>query len=97
MIISTAIQNVPDKVWPDSTVSVNLHHHQRMDFPEWIKKISPAVKTGDIVYFRNHEGSYYDAMPPVWENMSVPVQREVMCITDCFVEEASTGKSPWTK
>ena len=28
MIISTAIQNIPDKVWTDSFVDVNLHPHQ---------------------------------------------------------------------
>ena len=52
---------------------------------------------GEIEYFRNHEGSYYDAMISVWKKMSVPVRREVMCIIDNFFEETPTGKSPWTK
>ena len=29
--------------------------------------------------------------------MPIPVQREVMCIIERFVEEAPPGKSPWTK
>ena len=29
--------------------------------------------------------------------MYVPVQRDVMCIIECFVEEAAPGKSLWTK
>ena len=45
MVISTAIQNIPAKVWTDSFVAVNLHPHHRMTFHDWIKKISPAVKT----------------------------------------------------
>ena len=68
-----------------------------MTFPDWINNISPAVKTGETAYFRNHEGSYYDAMPSVWKNLYVPVQREVMCIIGCFVEETPPGKSPWKK
>ena len=67
-----------------------------MSFHDCINKISPAVKTVEIAYFRNHEGSYYDAMPSVWKNIYVPVQREVMCIIDRFVEEAPPSKSPWT-
>ena len=82
MIISTTIQNISAKVWTDSFVAVNLHPHHRMTFHDWIKNISPDVKTGDTEHFRNHEGSYYDAMSSVWKNMSVPVQREVMCIMD---------------
>ena len=73
MVISTAIKNISDKVWTDSIVAVNLHPHHRMTFPDWIKKISPSVKIGETAYFRNREGSYYDAMPSLWENMSVPV------------------------
>ena len=84
MVISTAIQNIYAKVWIDSFVAVNLHPHHPMTFPDWIKKISPAVKTGDTAYFRNHEGSYYDAMPSLWKKMSVPVRRELMCIIDRF-------------
>ena len=68
-----------------------------MTFHDCIKKISPSAKTGETAYFRNHEGSYYDAMPSAWKNMSVPVQREVMFIIDRFFEEAPPGKSPWTK
>ena len=68
-----------------------------MTFPDWIKKISPAVKTGETAYFQNHEGSYYDAMPSLWKNMYVPVRREVMCIIDRFFREAPPGESPWTK
>ena len=39
MIISTAIQNIPAKVWTDSFVSVNLNPHHRMTFHDWIKNI----------------------------------------------------------
>ena len=63
MVISTAIQNISAKVWTDSFVAVNLHPHHGMTFPDWIKRISPALKTGDTAYFCNHEGSYCDAMP----------------------------------
>ena len=47
MIISTATQNIPAKVWTDSFVAVNLHPHHRMTFHDWIKNISPDVKTGE--------------------------------------------------
>ena len=57
-----------------------------MMFHDWIKKISPAVKTGETSYFRNHEGSYYDVMPYVWKKMYVPVQREAICIIDIFLK-----------
>ena len=75
MVISTTIQNISAKVWTDSFVTVNLHPHHHMNFSEWIKNISPAVKTGETAYFRNHEGSYYDAMPSVWKKIFVPVRR----------------------
>ena len=57
MIISTAIQNITEKVWTDSSVSVNFHPCHHLSFSEWIKKIAPYVKSGETVYFRNHEGS----------------------------------------
>ena len=66
-----------------------------MTFPGCIKNISPDVKTGEIAYFQNHEGSYCDAMPYVWKKMSVTVQIEVMFIIDHFVEETPPGKYPW--
>ena len=97
MIISTVIQNIPHKVWTYSFVAVNLHPRHRMTFHDWIKKISPAVKTGEIAYFRNHKGSYYYAMPSVWKNIYAPIQIEVMCIIESFFEEAPPGKSPWIK
>ena len=75
MFISTAIQNIPAKVWTDSFVAVNLHPHHRMTFHDWIRKISPAVKNGETAYFLKHKGSYYDAMSSVWKNMPVPVRR----------------------
>ena len=84
MLIFTAIQNISSKVWTYSFVAVNLHPHHRMTFPDWIKKISPDVNTGETEYFRNHEGSYYDSMPSLWKNMYVHVRREVMCIIDRF-------------
>ena len=68
-----------------------------MTFHDWIKNISPAVKTGETAYFRNHEGSYYDVMPSVCKKMYVPVRREVMCIIDRFFKESPPGKSPCTK
>ena len=55
------------------------------------------MKTGETEYFIKHEGSYYDAMPYLWKNMSVPIKRELMCIIDRFFKEAPRGKSPWTK
>ena len=52
MVISTALQNISANVWTNSFVAVNLHHQHRMMFSDWIKKISPAVKTGETAYFR---------------------------------------------
>ena len=97
MVIFIAIQNISAKVWIDSFVAVNLHTHHRMMFPDWINNISPDVNTGETAYFQSHEGSYYDAMSSIWKMMSVPVQREVICIIDRFFKEAPPGKSPWTK
>ena len=97
MIISTAIQNIPAKVCTDSFVAIKLHPHHCITFHDWIKKISPDVKTGETAYFQNHEGSYYDSMSSVWKNMYVPVQIDVMCIIEFFAEEAAPGKSLWTK
>ena len=68
-----------------------------MNFPDWIKKISSDFKTAETSNFGNHEGSYYDAMPSVWKNMSVPVRREAICIIDHFFEETPLGKSLWKK
>ena len=50
IIIFTAIQNIPAKVWTDSFVAVNLHPHHRINFPDCIKKISTCVKTGATAY-----------------------------------------------
>ena len=97
MIISTATQNITAKVWAYYFVAVNLHPDHHMTFHDWIRKISPAVKTGETAYFLKHKGSYYDAMPSVWKKMSAPVRREIMCIIERFVEEAPPGKSPWTR
>ena len=97
MMISIAIQNIPSKVWKYYFVAVNFHPHHLMNFPDWINNISPDVNTGETAYFWNHEGSYYDVMPSVWKNMSVPIRRDVMFIIDLFFKEAPPGKSPWTK
>ena len=97
IIISTSIQKITAKVWTYSIVDVKLHPHHSMTFHEWIKNISLAVKTGETEYFQSHEVLYYDAMPSVWKNKSVPIRREVMCIIVRFFEEAHTGKYPWTK
>ena len=97
MVISKDIQKISAKVWTDSFVAVNLNPHHRMRFPEWIKNISPAVKTGETAYFRKYEGSYYDAMPSLWKKMYVPGRREVMCIIDRFFREAPPGEYPWKK
>ena len=86
MVISTAIQNIPAKVFTDYFFSVNLHPHHRIIFHDWVKKISPDFMTGETEYFQNHEGSYYDAMSSVWKNMSVPIRIEIMCIIDRFVK-----------
>ena len=51
MIISTAIQNIPAKVWKDSFVSVNLHPHHHMTLHDWIKKILSAVNTEETAFF----------------------------------------------
>ena len=51
VIISTAIQNIPDKFCTYSFVSVNLHPCHCMTFPDWIKNISLAIKTEETEYF----------------------------------------------
>ena len=94
MIISTAIQNIPAKVWTYSFVSVNLHPHHRLDFTGWIKKIAPAVKAVNTEYFWNHKGSYYDDIPSVRKNMTVIKRREAMYVIDSFTAETPHGKSP---
>ena len=75
MIVSTFIQNIPDKFWTDSVVDVNRRPHHCLSFYGWIKKIVPAVKRGETEYFRNHKGSYYDAMSYVWKKMTVIKRR----------------------
>ena len=97
MIISTAIQNIPAKVWTDSFVAVNLHPHHRLYFSDWIKKIAPSVRMVETSYFWNHGGYYYDAMPSVWKNTTVTKIREVMYVIDLFTAENPHGKSPWPK
>ena len=84
----------PAKVCTYSFVAVNLHPHHRMNFHDWIQKVSPAVKTGETAYFRNQKGLYYDVMPYVWKNMYLTFQRDAICIIKIFVEEAPPGKSP---
>ena len=66
-------------------------------FSEWIKNISPDVKTGDTADFGNHEGSYYDAMPSVWKKMTVIKIIEVIYVIDRFSAETPHGKFPLTK
>ena len=68
-----------------------------LDFYGWIKKITPAVKTVETAYFWNHEGSYYDAIPPVWKKTTVIKRREVMYVIDRFTAETPHDNSPWTK
>ena len=82
MIVSTAIQNILDKVWTDYFVSVNLQLNHHLSFIGWIKKIEPAVKTGGTEYLRIHKGSYYDAMSSVWKNMTVIKIIKVLYIID---------------
>ena len=75
MIIYTAIQTIPDKVWTYYFIAVNLHPNHHLSFSGWIKEIVPDVKIGETAYFLKHEVSYYDAISPVWENMTVIKQR----------------------
>ena len=52
---------------------------------------------GEIAYFLNYEGSYYYAIPYVWENMYVPVRRWLMCSIYHFVKDALPINSPRKK
>ena len=97
MIISTAIQNIPVQVWTDYFVAVNLHPHHHLSFSGWIKKIAPAVRTGETAYFQNHKGSYHYAMPSVWKKMTIIKIIEVMYFIDIFIAENPRGKYPWIK
>ena len=54
MIISRAIQNSPTKVLTYYLVSINLHPHLSLSFSDWIKKIVPAVRTGETAYSRSN-------------------------------------------
>ena len=71
MIISKAIKDITSKVCTDSFVAVNPHPCHHLSFFGWIKKIVLDVKTEEIEYFQNHEGSYYDDMPYFWKNTTV--------------------------
>ena len=73
MIIYIAIQNISAKAWIDFFIYVNIHPHHRLSFPDWINNIAPAIKTGEIAYFRNHRrgGSYYDDIPSLCKFMTV--------------------------
>ena len=97
MIISTAIQNIPAKVWRDYFVVVNHFSCQHFSFSDWIKNIVPAVKMRDTAYLRNHKESYFDYMPYVWKNITVIKQRELMSIIYRFYAETPHGESPRTK
>ena len=55
----------------------------------------PAVNMGETEYFLNQEGSYYDAMSSIWENMTVIKRREVIYGIDCFTVETPYGKYSW--
>ena len=82
MTISTTIQHIPIKLWIDSFVAFNIHPHHRLYFSGLIKDISPAVDTGETAYFWNYKGSYYDAIPSVWEKVTVIKQRELLYVID---------------
>ena len=97
MIIYTAIQNIPDKLWTDSFVAVNLYPHHRLSFSGWIKNIALAVKTGETAYFWNHIGSYYDAISSVWKNATIIKIRELIYVIDSFTAETPNVNSLWTK
>ena len=71
IIIYTAIQNIPYKVWKYPLVYVNLHPHHCLYFSGLIKNIEPAIKTVEKGYFWNHERSYYDAISSVWKKTTV--------------------------
>ena len=92
MIIYTAIQKFPSKVWTVSFVDVNLHPHHCLYYSECIKKIAPAIKTGETAYFRNHEGSYYYVMLFLWKNTTLIKQMDVMSIIYRFAVGTPHGK-----
>ena len=96
MIISTAIQNIPDKLLVDYFVSVNLHPRRCLSFSGWIEKIAPAVKTGETAYFWNHGGYYYDAMSSFWSNITIIKIIELMYVIGRF-DATPHGRSPCTK
>ena len=58
---------IPAKFWTYSFVADKLHPHHHMNLHDLMKKLLSAVKTVETEYFRNHKGSYYDAMPSVWK------------------------------
>ena len=97
MVISTAIQKNSAKVWTDYFVAVNLHPHHRMTFPDWIKKISPAVKTGDTAYFLTMK--VHTMMPcHLFGKRCMYLFKDRQCVLlIAFFREAPPGESPWTK
>ena len=88
---------IPDKLWTDYFVAVDLYPHHFLSFSGWIKKIAPAINTGETEYFRNHEGDYYDAIPYFWKNITVIKIIGVIYVIESFAAEIPHGKSPRTK
>ena len=97
MIISIAIQNIPNKVCTYSFVVINLYPHHRFSFAECVNMIVPSFRKGYKVYFWNHEESYYDAILYILKILTVIKLRELMSIIDHFTTETPRGKSLWTK
>ena len=97
MIISTAIQkSLPKSGHIPLLLSIFILITACF-FSGWIKKIAPAVKTGETSYSRNHEHSYYDAIPSVCKRVTVIKRREVMYDIGQFTMETPHGTALWTK
>ena len=47
----------------------------------------------EAVYFRNHKGTYYDAIQYLWKNITLIKLRDITSIIDYFSADNPHGKS----
>ena len=80
-ILCIAIKNLPEKIWEQSFIKVNLHPHHRVSFKEWIMQIDAQVPTGEAAYTHANKESIFDAMPGFWKAMQIEErQHMIQCI-----------------
>ena len=78
-ILIVAINNLKSDVWIKSFKKVNLHPKFRVDYYEWLHRISSHITTGEAAYTRTNNGMY-DAMPALWKNLTIEHRQKVLSI-----------------